>query len=103
MFVSTHAHQTYTQRQMYQSFLESVPMLKSLEPYEMMNLADALERKYYSDGDCIIQQGDAAYAFYIVEDGAVKITKEDPVSKSNTMYPIHHIAYFYIWLPRCIK
>ena len=55
-------------------------MLKSLETYEMMNLADALERRYYSDGDCIIKQGDAADAFYIVEDGSVKITKEDPVS-----------------------
>ena len=55
-------------------------MLKSLETYEMMNLADALERRYYADGDCIIKQGDAADAFYIVEDGSVKITKEDPVS-----------------------
>lgn len=54
-------------------------MLKSLEAYEMMNLADALERKYYNDGDCVIKQGDAADAFYIVEDGTVKITKEDPV------------------------
>ena len=45
-----------------------------------MNLADAFERKYYSDGDCVIKQGDAADAFYIVEDGEVKITKENPVS-----------------------
>ena len=67
---------------MYQTFLESVPMLKSLEPYEMMNLADALERRYYSDGDCVIKQGDSADAFYIVEDGMVKISKEDPVSIS---------------------
>lgn len=65
---------------MYQTFLESVPMLKTLEVYEMMNLADALERRYYSDGDCIIKQGASADAFYIVEDGTVKITKEDPVS-----------------------
>ena len=55
-------------------------MLKSLEPYEMMNLADALERRYYSNGECIIKQGDSADAFYIVEDGMVKISKEDPVS-----------------------
>lgn len=45
-----------------------------------MNLADALERKYYPDGTCIIKQGDSADAFYIVEDGTVKITKDDPVS-----------------------
>ncbi len=70
---------------MYQTFLESVPMLKSLEPYEMMNIADALERKYYNDGDCVIKQGDAADAFYIVEDGTVKIIKEDPVSTVVTL------------------
>ena len=44
-----------------------------------MNLADALERKYFSDGTCIIKQGDSADAFYIVEDGTVQITKDDPV------------------------
>ena len=44
-----------------------------------MNLADALERKYVPDGTCIIKQGDSADAFYIVEDGTVQITKDDPV------------------------
>lgn len=72
-------------RQMYQSFLESVPMLKTLEPYELMNLADAFERKYYSDGDCVIKQGDAADAFYIVEDGEVKITKENPNNPGSSV------------------
>ncbi len=60
-------------------------MLKTLEVYEMMNLADALERRYYSDGDCIIKQGVSADAFYIVEDGTVKITKEDPVSVASCL------------------
>ena len=54
-----------------------------VQPYELMNLADALERKYFSDGTCIIKQGDSADAFYIVEDGSVKITKEDPVSTTR--------------------
>ena len=70
---------TTEQRATYQAFLEVVPMLKTLEvsfqttlvtgkwtgsvrcvpvlqPYELMNLADALERKYYSDGECIITE-----------------------------------------------
>jgi cAMP-dependent protein kinase regulator len=66
-------------REMYQSFLESVPMLKTLEPYELLNLADALEKQQFSDGECIIKQGDQASSFYIVEVGTVKILKEDPV------------------------
>ena len=75
----------------------------TMQPYELMNLADALERKYYQDGQCIIKQvciityhcpyftlfhfpasllyqDDEADAFYIVESGTAKITREDPVS-----------------------
>lgn len=65
-------------REMYQSFLESVPMLKTLERYELLNLADALEKQQFSDGECIIKQGDQASAFYIVESGTIRILKEDP-------------------------
>lgn len=65
-------------RQTYQTFLEGIPMLRSLEPYELMNLADGLHRRTSHDMDCIIQQGDKANAFYIVEEGTVRITKEDP-------------------------
>jgi cAMP-dependent protein kinase regulator len=70
-------------REMYQSFLESVPMLKTLEPYELLNLADALEKKQFGDGQCIIKQGDQASSFYIVECGTVKIFKEDPVCATH--------------------
>ena len=45
-----------------------------------MNLADALETKNFLAGECIVQQGNPANSLYIVEDGTVKITKEDPVS-----------------------
>lgn len=37
-----------------------------------------MERKFFSDGDCIITQGDSADTFYLVESGKVTITKEDP-------------------------
>ena len=63
-----------------------------------MNLADALERKHFSDGTCIIKQGDSADAFYIVEDGTVKITKDDPVRNSAdsafTLGTIGKCTYF---------
>ena len=56
-----------------------------------MNLADALERKYFSNGTCIIKQGDSADAFYIVEDGTVKITKDDPVrmNADSAQFQLH--------------
>lgn len=81
-------------RVMYQSLLESVPMLKTLEPYELLNLADALERRYFSDGDCIIKEGDAADAFYIVEEGEVVITRLDSSGKGTLLTTCTSGQYF---------
>ncbi|XP_029039984.1 cAMP-dependent protein kinase type II regulatory subunit isoform X1 [Osmia bicornis bicornis] len=64
----------YKKRKMYEDLINKVPMLKSLEPYERMNLADALLPKQYSDGEQIIKQGDTADGMYFVEDGVVRIT-----------------------------
>ncbi|KAK9305976.1 hypothetical protein QLX08_003209 [Tetragonisca angustula] len=64
----------YKKRKMYEDLINKVPMLKYLEPYERMNLADALVPKHYSDGEQIIKQGDTADGMYFVEDGVVKIT-----------------------------
>ncbi|PBC29607.1 cAMP-dependent protein kinase type II regulatory subunit isoform X1 [Apis cerana] len=64
----------YKKRKMYEDLINKVPMLKSLESYERMNLADALVPKHYSDGDQIIKQGDSADGMYFVEDGIVRIT-----------------------------
>uniref|UniRef100_A0A8C6P1J2 cAMP-dependent protein kinase type II-alpha regulatory subunit n=1 Tax=Nothobranchius furzeri TaxID=105023 RepID=A0A8C6P1J2_NOTFU len=61
-------------RKMYECFIESVPLLKSLEvSLERMKLVDVLGAKQFSDGERIITQGDKADCFYIVESGEVKI------------------------------
>lgn len=65
----------YKKRKMYENLINKVPMLKSLEAYERMNLADALVPKQYSDGEQIIRQGDTADGMYFVEDGVVRITR----------------------------
>ncbi|XP_058790003.1 cAMP-dependent protein kinase type II regulatory subunit [Phymastichus coffea] len=64
----------YKKRKMYEDLINKVPMLKSLEPYERMNLADALIPKHFSDGQQIIKQGDIADGMYFVEQGVVRIT-----------------------------
>lgn len=64
----------FKKRKMYEALLESVPMLKALQAYERMNLADALVPRPYSDGQMIIKQGDSADGMYFVEEGSVKIT-----------------------------
>ncbi|XP_048345768.1 cAMP-dependent protein kinase type II-alpha regulatory subunit [Sphaerodactylus townsendi] len=60
-------------RKTYELFIESVPLLKSLEPSERMKIADVIGEKHYQDGERIISQGDKADSFYIVESGEVKI------------------------------
>ncbi|XP_066594997.1 cAMP-dependent protein kinase type II regulatory subunit [Prorops nasuta] len=64
----------YRKRKMYESLINKVPMLKSLESYERLNLADALVPKQYADGQQIIQQGDSADGMYFVEDGVIRFT-----------------------------
>ncbi|TMS16426.1 cAMP-dependent protein kinase type II-alpha regulatory subunit, partial [Larimichthys crocea] len=60
-------------RRMYECFIESVPLLKSLEATERMKIVDVLGVKQFSDGERIITQGDKADCFYVVESGEVKI------------------------------
>ncbi|XP_043234484.1 cAMP-dependent protein kinase type II regulatory subunit-like [Amphibalanus amphitrite] len=67
----------FKKRKMYESLLETVPMLKALEPYERMNLADALVPRTFTDGELIIEQGDEADGMYFVEEGTVRITRTE--------------------------
>uniref|UniRef100_A0A8C3AMF6 cAMP-dependent protein kinase type II-alpha regulatory subunit n=1 Tax=Cyclopterus lumpus TaxID=8103 RepID=A0A8C3AMF6_CYCLU len=60
-------------RRVYETFIESVPLLKSLEANERMKIVDVLGSKQFPEGERIITQGDKAECFYIVESGEVKI------------------------------
>ncbi|XP_068147545.1 cAMP-dependent protein kinase type II regulatory subunit isoform X1 [Drosophila tropicalis] len=63
----------FKKRKMYEELLNSVPMLKALQNYERMNLADALVSKSYEGGERIIKQGDAADGMYFIEEGTVSV------------------------------
>jgi len=76
-------------RKLYMDLLEKVPMLKSLERYERMNLADALVPRMYEDDECIITQGNAADSMFFLEEGTVRITM---VSSNNEAKEISRIA-----------
>ncbi|XP_006006050.1 cAMP-dependent protein kinase type II-beta regulatory subunit [Latimeria chalumnae] len=66
-------------KRMYESFIESLPLLKSLESSERMRVVDVIGSKVYKDGERIIAQGDMADCFYIVESGEVRITMKSKV------------------------
>ncbi|KAL3865833.1 hypothetical protein ACJMK2_043183 [Sinanodonta woodiana] len=64
----------FKKRKMYEELLENVTILKSLEQYERMNLADALASKTYEDGECIIKQDDDADGMFFLEQGQILVT-----------------------------
>lgn len=81
-------------RKMYESLLENVPMLKTLEKYERMNLADALVPKVYSPGEQIIMQGDSADGMYFLEDGTVRITMTNSENQEKEISRVSVGGYF---------
>ncbi|KAF2110851.1 camp-dependent protein kinase-like protein regulatory subunit [Lophiotrema nucula] len=65
----------FQRRRMYEGFLEEVPLLNSLTPYERSKIADALETKKFPAGTTIIQEGDVGESFYILETGDAEVYK----------------------------
>lgn len=72
----------FQRRRMYEAFLEDVPLLSSLEPYERSKIADALDTIKYPAGSRIIEEGDPGDAFYLLELG------EAEAFKSGTEAPV---------------
>ncbi|ORY08360.1 cyclic nucleotide-binding-like protein [Clohesyomyces aquaticus] len=74
----------FQRRRMYEGFLEEVPLLSSLTPYERSKIADALETKKYPSGTTIIKEGDVGESFYILESGSAEVYKrgvDKPVNR----------------------
>ncbi|GJQ66639.1 Pka-R2 [Trypoxylus dichotomus] len=84
----------FKKRKMYETLIESVPMLKTLQPYERMNLADALIPKTFAANEKIIKQGDAADGMYFVESGTVRITVLDDDGREVEINRIEMGGYF---------
>uniref|UniRef100_A0A3Q3NDH1 Protein kinase cAMP-dependent type II regulatory subunit beta n=1 Tax=Mastacembelus armatus TaxID=205130 RepID=A0A3Q3NDH1_9TELE len=70
-------------RKMYEAFIETLPLLTSLELSERMKVVDVLSTKVYGDTQQIIAQGDLADCFYIVESGQVRITMKRSRTKKD--------------------
>lgn len=60
---------------MYETFLASVPILASLEPYERAKIADALESRTFAPGEDIIKEGEPGDEFFLIENGSAVVEK----------------------------
>ncbi|KPI41354.1 cAMP-dependent protein kinase regulatory subunit [Cyphellophora attinorum] len=67
----------FEKRKMYEGFLEDVPLLSSLKPYERAKIADALETVKFGDGENIITEGEPGDAFYLLESGSATAYKQN--------------------------
>jgi cAMP-dependent protein kinase regulator len=65
----------HRRRTMYEQFLASVPLLKSLGPEERSKIADALGSSTYEDGESVVRQGDMGDTFFFIEEGEAIVTK----------------------------
>uniref|UniRef100_A0A3Q2CNX0 Protein kinase cAMP-dependent type II regulatory subunit beta n=1 Tax=Cyprinodon variegatus TaxID=28743 RepID=A0A3Q2CNX0_CYPVA len=70
-------------RKLYEAFIETLPLLTSLEVSERMKVVDVLSTRVYNDSQQIIAQGDLADCFYIVESGQVRITMKRSRTKKD--------------------
>ncbi|KAI4147394.1 MAG: hypothetical protein LQ340_005571 [Diploschistes diacapsis] len=82
----------FQRRRMYESFLEEVPLLSSLTPYERAKIADALETQRFEPGNQIIREGDKGESFYILESGTASVYKH--VTGSEVLKTYHKGDYF---------
>jgi len=62
-------------RDRYDKFLQSVPLLASIDVYERSQISDALKPESFKKGDRIVQQDEPGDKFYIIEQGELYATK----------------------------
>lgn len=68
---------TSRKRQKYEKFLHQVPVLSSLNSYELSRIADALNSEVYEPGQSVIREGDHGDNFYLIESGTAEVTRKD--------------------------
>jgi cAMP-dependent protein kinase regulator len=69
--------QTINRRKLYEDFLRQVHILKTLNDYERLTIADALEQETWHDGESIVTQGEYGHSFYIIVEGQVIVKKDN--------------------------
>ena len=67
----------FQRRKLYESFLEEVPLLRTLTLYERSKIADALFTEKFTPGQTIIQEGDPGDKFYLLESGEADVYRKD--------------------------
>lgn len=62
-------------REKYESTLKKVEILKSIDPYELGQICDAIKTQTFEKGDTIIKQGEHGDIFFILDEGKAHAEK----------------------------
>jgi len=73
---------TLRKRKLYETFLEKVPILQSLDKWERLTVADALEPAVFPAGAEIMRQGDQGNEFYIIVEGTARVMQRRSADES---------------------
>jgi len=84
----------YLRRKMHEALLEKVPMLKHLNEFERMNVADALESRQFNEGDAIVKQGENGSSMFFIEKGEVSVKIKDDSGREVQVTELSEGQYF---------
>jgi cAMP-dependent protein kinase regulator len=74
--------------------LKKVRILETLDDYERMTIADALESATYHKGQTIVKQGEYGDSFYIIVEGTVEVYKENEKGERINLGRLSEGDYF---------
>ena len=82
-------------REKYENFLKKVEILSTIDPYELMQISDAIKSATYKKGDYIIREGEIGDVFYILEEGECIATKSLKPGKANTVIKEYGVGDYF--------
>lgn len=85
---------TMIKREVYQGFLQKVPILSSLNEGEVMTLADSLAEEKYAKGETVCTQGEEGNYFYIIKEGKAVCSVTDATGASTDVATLETGNYF---------
>jgi cAMP-dependent protein kinase regulator len=81
-------------RTLYESFLEKVKLLESLDKWERLSVADALEPVEFAPGATVLKQGDSGTDFFMIVSGTAEVTQTNAAGETGSVGHLGPADYF---------